>query len=335
MKRIIIVFFLILVFLFSVPGYADKPSVRPILYTYYRQLGWGDSVQIGYVDSNGNLWALKGNDSELEWPGGRENQLRYLEEKNFENIGKLDYDDLFDLKSLVGVVKDDMLPVLPEKVPILSVTKGMICEEDGTLTPYPIYMKRMQPEINIIFVTAYDHYYAEAMQMHASGYLVKPLREEELQKELQELRRPVPMAENRLFARAFGDFEVFYNDKPLLFRYQKTKEMFAYLIDRRGAMVTSEALITVLWGGEVDRSNFFKQVRKDLNDTLAEIGYDDILLRRRGALGLLIDRISCDYYDWLQGLPSGINAYHGEYMRQYDWAESTWVNLEGKTNLWE
>ena len=113
MKRIIIVFFLILVFLFSVPGYADKPSVRPILYTYYRQLGWGDSVQIGYVDSNGNLWALKGNDSELEWPGGRENQLRYLEEKNFENIGKLDYDDLFDLKSLVGVVKDDMLPVLP------------------------------------------------------------------------------------------------------------------------------------------------------------------------------------------------------------------------------
>ena len=196
-------------------------------------------------------------------------------------------------------------------------------------------LKRMQPDINIIFVTAYDHYYAEAMQMHASGYLVKPLREEELLEELRELRRPVPMAENRLFARAFGDFEVFYNDKPLLFRYQKTKEMFAYLIDRRGAMVTSEALVTVLWGGELDRSNFFKQVRKDLNDTLAEIGYDDILLRRRGSLGLLIDRISCDYYDWLQGLPSGINAYHGEYMRQYDWAESTWVNLEGKTNLWE
>ena len=196
-------------------------------------------------------------------------------------------------------------------------------------------LKRMQPDINIIFVTAYDHFYADAMQMHASGYLVKPLREEQLMEELRELRRPVPRAEDKLFARAFGDFEVFFNDKPLLFRYQKTKEMFAYLIDRRGAMVTSEALITVLWGGEVDRSNFFKQVRKDLNDTLAEIGFSDILLRRRGALGLLIDRISCDYYDWLKGLPSGINAYHGEYMRQYDWAESTWVNLEGKTNLWE
>ena len=84
MKRIIVVCFFVLAFLISVPGYADKPPVRPILYTYYRQLGWGDSVQIGYVDSNGDLWALKGNDSELEWPGGRENQLRYLEEHEFE-----------------------------------------------------------------------------------------------------------------------------------------------------------------------------------------------------------------------------------------------------------
>ncbi len=196
-------------------------------------------------------------------------------------------------------------------------------------------LKWVQPDVNIIFVTAFDDYYADALEMHASGYLLKPLREDKLLEELQELRRPVAASENRLFARAFGDFEVFYNDKPLLFRYQKTKELFAYLIDRRGAMVTSEALVTVLWGGETDRSNFFKQVRKDLNDTLAEIGYDDILLRRRGSLGLLTDRIACDYYDWLKGLPSGLNAYHGEYMRQYDWAESTWVNLEGKSTLWE
>ena len=196
-------------------------------------------------------------------------------------------------------------------------------------------LKWLQPEVNIIFCTAFDDYYADALQMHASGYLLKPLQEDRLLEELQDLRHPIAAVEDRLFARAFGDFEVFYNDKPLLFRYQKTKELFAYLIDRRGAMVTSEALITVLWGGETDRSNFFKQVRKDLNDTLAEIGYEDILLRRRGSLGLLTDRIDCDYYDWLKGLPSGLNAYHGEYMRQYDWAESTWVNLEGKSNLWE
>ena len=200
-------------------------------------------------------------------------------------------------------------------------------------------LKLLRPELNIIFATAYDHYYAEAMNLHASGYILKPIKEESVLRELGDLRNPVASepasSAGRLFVRAFGDFEVFCNDAPVLFRYQKTKEMFAYLIDRRGAIVESETLITVLWGGEDDRSNFFKQIRKDLKDTLEQLGCGDILIRRRGSIGLLTQNISCDYFDWLKGLPSGVNAYHGEYMRQYDWAQSTWVNLEGKSNLWE
>ena len=200
-------------------------------------------------------------------------------------------------------------------------------------------LKTMHPEINVIFTTAYDHYYNSAMQMHASGYILKPMREEAVRRELDDLRYPAAARAQvqapRFFVRAFGDFEVFYDGKPLKFRYQKTKELLAYLIDRRGAMVDSDTLMTVLWGGEDDRSNFFKQLRKDLKDTLAEVGCDGILVPRRGSLGITVSEVPCDYYDWLAGLPEGINAYHGEYMRQYGWAESTWVNLEGKTTLWE
>ena len=196
-------------------------------------------------------------------------------------------------------------------------------------------MKIYRPEINIIFVTAYSDYFQEAMRLHASGYLLKPLRPETLLEELNDLRRPVAKSAATLYVRTFGDFEVFYQDKPLMFRYQKTKEMFAYLIDRRGAMVETDTLITILWGGEDDRSNYFKQIRKDLNDTLDAVGCGNLLIKRRGAIGLLTDKIKCDYFDWLAGNPEGINAYHGEYMHQYSWAESTWVNLEGKSNLWE
>ena len=196
-------------------------------------------------------------------------------------------------------------------------------------------MKIYRPAINIIFATAYSDYFEEAMRLHASGYMLKPLRPERLLEELSDLRHPVAQRGPALYVRTFGDFEVFWHDKPLLFRYQKTKEMFAYLIDRRGAMVESDTLITILWGGEEDRSNYFKQIRKDLKDTLEEIGCGDILIKRRGAIGLLTDKIKCDYFDWLAGTPDGINAYRGEYMHQYSWAESTWVNLEGKSNLWE
>ena len=48
------------------PAQAERPKI--ILYTAYRQMGWGDAVQIGAVDENGGLWAVIGSDAELKWP---------------------------------------------------------------------------------------------------------------------------------------------------------------------------------------------------------------------------------------------------------------------------
>ena len=41
---------------------------------------------------------------------------------------------------------DVILPVLDEKVPLITVTKGMIDLEDGTLLPYPTLFAQRQPE---------------------------------------------------------------------------------------------------------------------------------------------------------------------------------------------
>jgi hypothetical protein len=38
--------------------------------------------------------------------------------------------------------------------------------------------------------------------------------------------------------------------------------------------------------------------------------------------------VDCDYYDWKKGKPWAINAYRGEYMSQYSWAELTHGTLE-------
>lgn len=37
---------------------------------------------------------------------------------------------------------ENILPVLPEKTPVLSVTKGLICEEDGNLICYPQFWQK-------------------------------------------------------------------------------------------------------------------------------------------------------------------------------------------------
>ena len=159
MKRIILACILVLAFLISVSAYADKPPVRPILYTYYRQIGWGDRVEIGYVDSNGDLWSLKGYDSELDWPGGREKQLRYLEEKEFEKIGKLDSSDLFDLNSLVGSVREDDGPALPG------------ANDAGTESTYAIKYDRNGNAIPILLGMSGDDVYENPDHNAQSLYL--------------------------------------------------------------------------------------------------------------------------------------------------------------------
>ena len=41
---------------------------------------------------------------------------------------------------------DEILSVLPEEVPLLTVTKGMVDREDGTMVPYPYIFEERQPE---------------------------------------------------------------------------------------------------------------------------------------------------------------------------------------------
>ena len=41
---------------------------------------------------------------------------------------------------------DEILPVLPEEVPLITVTKGMVDLEDGTMVPYPYIFEQRQPE---------------------------------------------------------------------------------------------------------------------------------------------------------------------------------------------
>lgn len=119
------------------------------------------------------------------------------------------------------------------------------------------------------------------------------------------------------------------DNKPVKFQYTKTKELVAYLVDRTGATVTTKELLSVLWEDESFNSHvsYFKNIRSDLLSTLAELGCDDIILRIRGGLSILPDKVDCDYFDYLRGNTSK-STYLGEYMTQYSWAEYTHGLLE-------
>ena len=194
-------------------------------------------------------------------------------------------------------------------------------------------LKEIYPRIDLIFLTDEDHYSIEALGLRGSGYLKKPLTKEMAASELGDLRYPVlEEGEPRVRVKTFGFFEIYVDDRPVSFTHEKTKEFIAYLIDR-DALCTNSEVASALWESKVDKS-YIRILRKDLNDTFREISAPNILYHVRGRQCIRKDLITCDYYDWKYGLPGSAEAYNGEYMTQYTWAETTHAIL-GKASAEE
>ena len=157
---------------------------------------------------------------------------------------------------------------------------------------------KMNPNINIIFSTGYGNYRDEAFDMHASGYIVKPITPEKVKKELRNLRRPVKIVK-KLQINVFGNFEVYFDGNPLKFRYSKSKELLAYLVDRRGALCTVSELMAILFEDDEGHETYFKSIRKDLISTLSDVGCDEAINVQHGKLGINKDNVYCSYFDLL------------------------------------
>ena len=135
-----------------------------------------------------------------------------------------------------------------------------------------------------------------------------------------------------LLVRTFGNFEVFADSIPLRFKYVKTRELLAYLVDRCGALCSNREITAVLWEEDGrDHASYLKSIRADLVTVLEEHGYGNVLVRRRGGIGIIPSKVVCDYYIYLnrmkhRGKPEDeplYLEYRGEYMTQYSWAEVT------------
>ncbi len=192
-------------------------------------------------------------------------------------------------------------------------------------------IKWLYPACHIIFITGYSLYAVEAFKMHAAGYLLKPTSVADIEAELDHIAGlSAKPAGKRLSVQCFGNFEVFAGGVPIRFQRSKTKELFAYLVDRKGASVTMAELVAVLWEDKSDSVSQRSQLRKlvsDLFRTLKGVGAAGVLVKNRGSLAVATDMLDCDFYRYLQGDAQAIGSFTGEYMTNYSWAEITLAYL--------
>ena len=186
------------------------------------------------------------------------------------------------------------------------------------------------PYMNIVFVTSYSSYLYDAFQMHASGYITKPVTAQKVRKELDNLRFPIAKdkvnASTKLQVHCFGNFEVYAQGRPLYCKSNRAIELFAYLIDRRGARCSVGEIEAVIWSRSSrspSRQSHLRNLVAELSHSLREVDCGDVIIRQYGFLGLDTSLISCDYWDYINNKPGAKELFHGEYMTQYSWAERT------------
>ena len=177
------------------------------------------------------------------------------------------------------------------------------------------------PDCKIVFCTGYEEYAIPAFRLHASGYLLKPVSARDIQLEIDNIKG-VRQSQKPLEARCFGNFEVYAKGEKLTFKRSKTKELFAFLIDRNGAGVTIAEIGVALWENDEAQKNqnYIHQLFRDLRQTLEAIGMEDVFERNNYLYFINPDKIECDYFNHLK---TGKSKFPGEYMAQYSWAEST------------
>ena len=177
------------------------------------------------------------------------------------------------------------------------------------------------PNCKIVFCTGYEEYAIPAFKLHASGYLLKPVSANDVQAEIDNIKG-IRQTEKPLTVKCFGNFEVYAKGEKLTFKRSKTKELFAFLIDRNGAGVTVSEIGVALWENDYEEKNqnYIHQLFRDLRQTLEGVGMGELFERKNYLYSINPEKITCDYFNHLK---TGKPEFFGEYMAQYSWAEET------------
>ena len=186
------------------------------------------------------------------------------------------------------------------------------------------------PDCKIVFCTGYEEYAISAFKLHASGYLMKPVSAKDVQVEIDNIKG-IRQTEKPLTVKCFGTFEVYVKGEKLTFKRSKTKELFAFLVDRNGAGVTVAEIGVALWGNDEEQKNhnYIHQLFRDLRQSLETVDAEGIFERNNYFYSLNPEKLDCDYYAYLK---TGKPEFRGEYMSQYSWAEETCGLLWEKKN---
>lgn len=140
----------------------------------------------------------------------------------------------------------------------------------------------INPSLYIVFVTAYNEYGAEAFEINAVDYMLKPIKQERLAvavqriKERQAMEQKMTPGESRYIIKDLRMLQIYENDirADVKWRTSKAKELFAYFIHHHHKTILKRDLIELLWSNlfwEKANAQLYSAIYQ-IRKTLQQIG---------------------------------------------------------------
>jgi len=223
------------------------------------------------------------------------------------NILAID-DNVLALEELVSAVKEarplDDVHGFSKPSELLDFAKEKIC--DIAFLDIEIWgmngielaqkLREIHNNINIVFVTGYSKYALDSYTVKASDYIMKPITKEAVDQALEKLRSPIQIkSEKRVCVQTSGNFEVFVDGSPVLFTRSKTKELFAYLVSRNGALCTNNEIISAIWKDKEHTPALQSHLRHlvaDLIKTFKLLKVEDVIIKKWKHLAVVPENLS-------------------------------------------
>lgn len=191
-------------------------------------------------------------------------------------------------------------------------------------------LRNYNENLVVIFITGHEKYALKAFHLHAAAYLIKPYNFGELQYAIKTAELFMQREPEKVMIKTFGNFDVFVGGQPVFFKITKAKELLALMVDAKGSTISSGFAISMLWENrpfdEKSQSLYYKAA-KSLEEVLEKHRIGHIIIKTRYERCLNRKAVECDYYQYLSGEVPGRDAFGGEYMKQYSWAEETLAGL--------
>ncbi|MFC0330429.1 response regulator [Paenibacillus sepulcri] len=220
-------------------------------------------------------------------------------------------------------------------------------------------LQMRDPNLKVVFVTAYDDYAIKAFELNAIDYLLKPVNAERLKRTVERLKlslpqavaagrpeasdiQPVsPVSASPAMLRCFQTLEL-DNGKleSIPWRTFKAQELFSFLLLHREQLIRKDMLLELLWP-EVDYKKGYTQLYTtayQIRKTIAALDVTLVLKSNEKGYKLEVNGLPLDIEVWEQGVMGTpaltkdtldhhlalTELYRGDYLADYDylWAES-------------